>query len=131
MKKNNYTFKKRQTKQFTTDICSSWSNINANFNNKNKLHENKIIIWHNSEIKIENKTVFFQIWHDKGIKYVEHLFEFRTRSFYTFEDFKFLYNIDQNQFYKYIQLIHSIPRNIKQNLQQMGINSQNNNAKPC
>ena len=57
------------------------------------------------------------------------MFDFRTGSFYTFEDFKFVYNIDQNQFYKYNQLIHSIPRNIKQYLQHMAINSQNNNDK--
>jgi len=71
--------------------------------------------------------LFFQRLYDKGIKLVEHLFDFRFKTFYSFQEIKYLYDIAENQLYKYTQLIHSIPQYIKQQLCQKDIRHQVNN----
>ena len=112
--------------KFLIDIINSWYNVKKEYNEKNNIN-NKHIIWHNSDIKIGNKTIFYPTWLDKGIKYIEHLFDFRTKTFYTFNDFKHIYNIETNQQYQYLQLIHSIPVHIKQEMKTIDINRYENN----
>jgi len=70
------------------------------------------ILWNNSEIKQENKTWYRKEWHDKGINYIHHLYEFRVNKFYSFPDFKLIYDINDNDFLIYTSLIKQIPLNI-------------------
>ena len=56
---------------------------------------------------------FYKDWYQKGIKYLEHVFDYRTKTLYNFENFKYLYDINNSDFLKYYQLITSIPENLK------------------
>jgi len=74
------------------------------------------MLWNNSEIKQEKKTKYRKEWRDKGIKYIHHLYEFRVNKFYSFQDSKLLYDINDNDFLIYTSLIKQIPLNIVQSL---------------
>lgn len=36
----------------------------------------------------------------KEIKYLDHCFDYGSNEFHTFDDFKFLYNVDDNDFFQ-------------------------------
>jgi len=38
----------------------------------------KTIVWNNSHIKLNNKVFFYKHWFDRGIKYIEQLYDDRT-----------------------------------------------------
>ena len=63
---------------FLFEIVQAWSHIN--FNSNPKIIK-KQIIWNNSFIKNDNKTLFYKYWFDKGIKYIEQLFDIRHKTF--------------------------------------------------
>ena len=78
----------------------------------------KEIIWNNSFIKNENKTFYYKKWFEKGIKYIEHIFNIRQKVFYTFQHIKTLYSLENADFLKYYRLIQSIPNAWKQKLKE-------------
>ena len=67
-------------------------------------------------ITLNNKTFFYKSWYDKGLKYVEHVFDFRINQFYSFENFKEIYGIQSGDYLKYLTLIQNIPQTIKINI---------------
>ena len=69
----------------------------------------KEIIWNNSEIKHDGKLIYYQHWCGRGIKYIEHLYDFRLERFYTFEQMKDMYSIPRNDFFfKYYNIVSNI-----------------------
>ena len=46
----------------------------------------KTIVWNNSHITLNNKVVFYKHWLDRGIKYIEQLYDDRTNDVYTFDN---------------------------------------------
>ena len=46
---------------------------------------------------------------EQGIKFIEHIYDFRIKQFYTIEQLQNFYNIPQNDYLKY----HNIVSNIK------------------
>ena len=100
--------------QFLKDVLTSWAKVNNSCSDKPLSKE---IVWNNSKIKLNNtKTLFYKAWYDKGIKFIEHLFDFRSKQFYTFEQMKQLYGIPNGDFLKYYTLICNIPLEWKTNL---------------
>ena len=95
-----------QENTFLRDVLLGWSKIN-NVESTDVIA--KEIIWNNSQIKCDNKLIFYQQWFEKGIKFIEHIYDFRSRNFYTIEQLKNLYNVSLNDFLKY----HNIVSNIK------------------
>ena len=93
---------------FMNDVCSSWFYIQSE-HNKNEMNL-KDIVWNNAEIKIDNKLVYYKTWHDKGILYIEHLYDYRKKDFYTYEDFKNIYGIKNTDYLKYHMLKNNIPK---------------------
>ena len=73
----------------------------------------KTILWNNSHIKLNNKIVFYKHWFDRGNKYIEQLYDNRTKDFYTFDNFKLIYNIPATHFLVYPSFIKSIPISMK------------------
>ena len=62
----------------------------------------------------------------RGIKFLEQLFDFHTKTFYDFETFKNLYDIKPEDFLKYYNLIGSIPVRMKNEIkQQLPVNLEN------
>ena len=46
--------------------------------------------------KCNNKIRFYSDWYEKGITFIEHIFDFRIRKFHTIEQLQNLYNISEN-----------------------------------
>ena len=77
---------------FLRDVLAGWCKIN----NSESTHViAKEIIWNNSQIKCNNKILFYHDWYEKGIKLIEHIYDFRIQKFYTLEQLQHLYNIHQ------------------------------------
>ena len=68
----------------------------------------KEIIWNNSEIKHENKILFYRDWYIKGIKQIEHKYDYRIKRFYPFKQVQNLYDIPRNDFLKYFHIVTHI-----------------------
>ena len=62
--------------KFLSDIVQSWSTIH--FNNNPETIKNQIL-WNNSFIKNNNTLIYYKNWFDKGIKYIEQLFDKRQK----------------------------------------------------
>ena len=89
------------------------------------MHIGNELIWNNSLLKIDNKTVYYKNWMEKGIKYIKHIFDYRTKEFYTFTDMKHIYNIPDSDFLKYNSLKLNIPTDWKVKMQQANTNLEN------
>ena len=116
---------------FLFDILRVWvqTKQKENIENNKRQHITKTVIWNNSEFKVNGKLIFHREWFEKGIKYIEHLFDFRTKTYYSFEQMKYLYNLNDNQYLRYYQLISCIPSSYKDQLKEIGnyINERNEN----
>ena len=75
---------------FLRDILAGWCKINSSEITNAVAKE---IIWNNSQIKCNNKVLFYREWFEQGIKFIEHIYDFRIRQFYTLEQLQNLYNI--------------------------------------
>ncbi|KAH3884905.1 hypothetical protein DPMN_008891 [Dreissena polymorpha] len=60
---------------------------------------------------------------ERSIKYVDQLYDYRIKDFYSFDNICYLYGIPSNNFLKYYTLIKSIPIHIKSEI--------NTNNTPC
>ena len=85
-------------------------------------------IWFNSFIKIENKTLFYKAWYNKGIKNVEDILN-ENGSFLSYEQFVTKYEINTN-FLTYHGIISAIPAKWKHilrlNLNEVDSSHENN-----
>lgn len=61
---------------------------------------------------------FYKDWFEKGIKYVDQLYDFEVNCFYSFEDFQFFYSMTKKDFLRYYSLFKIIPKEIKNRLNQ-------------
>lgn len=92
---------------FLNQIINSWCKVNFNYLSSNVSHE---ILWHNTNIKNERgNTLFYKEWFNRGILYVKHIYDFRIKDFYSFNDLKNIYNIKDGDFLKF----YSLKGNIK------------------
>ena len=105
--------------KFLTEILSAWSCLNYT-NDIDSI--GKEIIWNNSNIKsTENKTYFYPTWFERGITRIEQIYDFRCKQFYSFENFKTLYDLNNLEFFSYHKLIASIPNSWKERLKNENI----------
>ena len=95
---------------FLHDILAGWCKINSSDTTNAVAKE---IIWNNSQIKCNNKVLFYREWFEQGIKFIEHIYDFRIRQLYTLEQLQNLYNISQNDFLKYYNIVSNIKREWK------------------
>ncbi len=84
------------------------------------------IIWHNKDIKVNSKTIFYKQWYDRGIKYLYQIYDFQTKHYLTFNALKNLYNIPEGDFLKYDQLVSCIPKKWKESIKYDAISFNNN-----
>ena len=57
--------------------------------------------------------MFYRTLLDQGIKNIEHIYDYRKKEFYNFNQLIELYRIPSNDFLKYNQLVSSIPKEWK------------------
>ena len=67
---------------------------------------------------------FDKIWFDRGIQLIEHIYDFRTKEFYKFEELSNLYDLPQKYFLFYNSLVSSISNDWKSKLKLENTNSQ-------
>lgn len=72
-------------------------------------------IWNNSNIRINDKIVFYPKLFEKHVQYVSDLFDDNGRPL-SFETFIIKYNIDSLPFTLYWGLLHSIPLNWRESI---------------
>ena len=83
-------------KPFLRDILMSWSKLN--FNSLIYNHYNEIL-WNNSNIRIDEKTVFYKNWFQSGIKYVKDIFDHEQQAYYTFRELQDNYNLPNTDYF--------------------------------
>ena len=89
------------------------------FEIQNPINEESIskqTIWNNTNIKVGNKTIFNKIYHNRGIQFIEHLYDYRIHAFYNFKDSIELYDLPKHSFLLYRSVISSIPNDWKTKL---------------
>lgn len=98
-----YLFSRRP---FLRDVLLAWNRLT----NKTVIYNyGNEILWNNSNIRVEDKTVMFNNWQLSGIKYVKDLFNNDRQSFYTFVALKEKFNLPSSDFLKYLSILNSIP----------------------
>ena len=83
----------------------------------NMSYTKKTTIWNNQDIKIDNKTIFFRTWFDKGVHTVKDLVD-QNLDFLTYEEFQLRYQLQTN-FLTYYGLINAIPQEYKKAIKQI------------
>jgi len=94
---------------FLKEILEIWAEVNFEPEIASKNHFLDQQLWHNSLLKIANKTIFFQNWFNKGITRVKHLMG-SDNNFLSLSDFRCKYEIDPRplSFYGLISAVKSI-----------------------
>ena len=81
--------------KFLSEIVESWTKINFTeiemTSDKNIVSEQ--IIWNNSYITSNRNLFFYKDWYEKGVLNIKHLYDYRIKSFLSFDDFKNIFNI--------------------------------------
>ncbi len=95
---------------FLSSVLSAWSNVTHNLETQTN---SKTILWNNKDITSNNKTFFYKHWFGQNIKYVDQLYDYRIKDFYSFDNICYLYGIPSSNFLMYYTLIKSIPIHIK------------------
>ena len=67
---------------FLLEIIEAWAKINYQSIDLKNENISKQILWNNSDII--NNTFFYKDWTDKGIHFIEHVYDFRTKTFFIF-----------------------------------------------
>ena len=114
--------------EFMLQIIQAWAKINYSEIDIANEHISKQILWNNSNIKNNRKLLFFNDWYEKGIVFLEHVYDYRSKTFLTFDNLKFIFDVKTTDYLKYFTLINSIPKLWKDKLKEENINL-NYNAK--
>ena len=96
-----------------------WSKLN--FNSVIYNHYNEIL-WNNSNIRIDERTVFYKNWFQSGIKYVKDIFDNEQQAYYTFRKLQDNYNLPNTDYLRYLSLVNSIAKDWKSKLRRENSN---------
>jgi len=96
------------------EIFKFWCKINYvesdHVYNINDILESNL--WFNSILNINNKLTFWEDWYDNNIKTISDLIDNETGKFFTWEQFKYKFNISCT-FLKYYSIMSAIPKRWK------------------
>ena len=101
--------------RFWIDVLQSWCKVHfSSEDNINFISEHpQNYIWFNSNIKIQNKLLYYKPWYEKGITYVKDLLD-QNGNFLNYNEFITKYDINVD-FLKYYGLINKIRNVISRN----------------
>ena len=77
---------------FLSHVLSAWSNVSHNLE---ILTNSTIILWNNKDKTSNNKNFFYKHWFAQNIKYVDQLYDYRIKDFYSFDNICYIYGILQ------------------------------------
>ena len=86
---------------FIKEIMLYWSTLNKYEQPKDISSQ---ILWSNSNILINKKTIFQNVWFEKGINHISDIYDYRTNTFYSFQKLVNLYDLPINELFFYNQL---------------------------
>jgi len=86
---------------FLKDILLAWSNV---YFRDDISIIGKEIIWNNTNIKSNIKPFFLHDWADIGTVFIEHIYDYRNKQLFSFNEIHNLYNVPQTYFLMYYQL---------------------------
>ena len=89
---------------FLKNILIAWCQINYSDTQKSI---SKQIIWNNPDIKCSKTILYYKQWQKRGIKYIEHIYDYRIKHFYNFEGLQNLYDISDKDFLKYFHIVNN------------------------
>ena len=95
-----------KNKHFLRDMLLAWSKLNHKPIIYNHFNE---ILWNNSDIRVDEKTVFYKNWFQSGIKYVKDIFDHEKKVYHSFRKMQNNFNLPNTDYLKYLSLINSIP----------------------
>ena len=87
---------------FWKDVCNAYNHLLTNYCNVPSCQP----LWKSCLIKINNSSVYYKQWYDKGVRFVNDLLD-NNGSFLSFDEFQTKYNITTN-FIQYYGLCRSI-----------------------
>ena len=82
----------------------------------------QFVLWNNKDITIDQKTLFWKTWFERGIYFVQDLFS-RDRKFLSLDEFNGKFGLKVN-YLQYFQIIAAIPSSLKQTAMQTPISSE-------
>ena len=97
---------------FIRDVVQAWFSL-VHVPDLNE--SDNFIVWNNSHVKIDNKTVFNESWYKKGVKTVSDFIS-KNKVLYSYEEFARKYLIENCNFVTYFSLVHAIPAIWKKSL---------------
>ncbi|KAH3799540.1 hypothetical protein DPMN_153150 [Dreissena polymorpha] len=100
--------------------CNISNTILHEIANENIFLSDVLSAW---KTQTSSKIMFYKDWFERSIKYVDQLYDYRMKDFYSFDNICYIYKIPSNNFLKYYTLIKSIPIQIKSEI--------NTNNTPC
>ena len=94
---------------FYLEVLKHWELINKVMSNcdEDKVDISKIIIWNNTDVKIDGKPMFCRSWYQCGVEKVEHLLDDSGNNFRTYENLIDRYTIKTN-FTTYYGLLRAV-----------------------
>ncbi len=108
---------KKHLNEFWQDVYDAWATLtNPNIENDPR----KQPLFHNSLIKINHQSIFYKEWYLSGVLFVNDVID-QNGDFLKWEAFSNKYNI-RNQPFRYMAVIHAIPRNWKKRIKELGNN---------
>jgi hypothetical protein len=81
------------------------------FDNPDSAYFNQIL-WNNSHIIVDGKTVFKSYWFSNGIKFVKDIM-YDDGRIMSYTDFINKYNLHHVNFMEYFSIVHAIPNHWK------------------
>ena len=91
---------------FYRNLLSYWEEIKRIAATKKNINLKGEIIWNNTDVKVNGKTVFFKKWYNKGVVNISHLLDERN-NFLSLDKFTEKFNL-KIYFTNYFGLIHAI-----------------------
>ena len=85
---------------FLCDVIKAWFKLKNMYDEKN--YE---VLWYNSSIQINRKTIYYKSWSKEGINFISDLII--EKHWMTYEEFKNKFNVNCN-FLKYFSVIHAV-----------------------
>ena len=88
-----------KNKSFLKDMLIAWSNFN--FKPIIYSHFNEIL-WNNSNIRVDDKTVFYKRWSELGIKYVIDIYDHETKVYCSFRTIQNKFGLPSSDYLRYL-----------------------------
>ena len=79
--------------EFYKEVLAAWKNFKASFLPSSPFEVRKEFLWFNPFIKISGNSIFYKIWYDHSIKYINDIVD-ENGDFLSHNDINTMYNLN-------------------------------------